>query len=306
MATITKLRQVVIKHKPKNGQPGDDPANHNKKIGPSLRGSDVLRGLTFDEEKRLLPEILGVSAEHVEWRKITKDYWNNIGRAVPHTGLILEVGFLFDSKEKADKAGDYDVVKWLEFGSPINVADYVFYRYCLDYNRVANVKEDCDKSPRIEFYIEDKDREKKSEHVRLLDEQKATIKLVELMGEKDRVTIEDVYTVLSRTEKDLPPITSLTEADKATDIDISLSKMIKTAPATFLKVANDKRVAEKAYIERCIYHGFLRRIENTDIIMYGDTVTVGNSIDEAIAFIQNEKNKDIKATLDAKLKQAKV
>src|SRR6266403_4273174 len=165
---ITKSNKVFIKRKEittafykKNIESMEE---GNWKVGASIKNNDVCRGLSFDEEETYLPMLIGVQPKNDNWQKVTTDYWNNISKLIPKDGIELEVGFNYKDKEskdgqpatkevdnafKGESAKEED--KW-QFGFPINVVDYVLWRYCLVYSHVANKKEVTSKSHNIRFY----------------------------------------------------------------------------------------------------------------------------------------------------------
>ena len=79
MATAnTSNVKLSIRRVPSKGLPGDDPTLYNVKLGASLKGGSPLRGLTHEEEEKYMPDIINHSVNDNNWRRATKDYWNNI------------------------------------------------------------------------------------------------------------------------------------------------------------------------------------------------------------------------------------
>ena len=75
---ISKSNKVTIKRKEvttsfykKNIESMEE---GNWKIGASIKNNDVCRGLTFDEEERYLPQLLGVQPKNDNWQKETTNY----------------------------------------------------------------------------------------------------------------------------------------------------------------------------------------------------------------------------------------
>ena len=93
--------------------PDDVYAESKRKIGSVFTASgDIIRGLTFAEQKQYLPEIIGISPTDHEFGRACKDYYLNMTVEVPMGGLDLEVGLDDD-------------------GHPLNVIDYVKYKFVL-------------------------------------------------------------------------------------------------------------------------------------------------------------------------------
>ena len=295
------------------GLPGDDPINQNPKIGSSLRGKSPLSGLDFEEEKKYLPEIIGISPVDTNWRKEVKEYWSNISERVPHDdesqhrhllGRYLkfdvifknekdkrafETATTFELKSEITKRGDVD---------PADTADYVLFRYCLVYNRVANDVKDLHKSPNIDFYLYSREQQSKQEYNKfklrtqaltiftsLLDDDKKIDALIRLFGSNpddanDYPTLEDKH--------------------------IALEKFINNQPKTFIDYANDKELAAKAFILKAKEAGLIYNPSNTEMYYYGQDkeVLLGQSLIEAVHFIKSKdaKNVSIVDTIKAQLK----
>ena len=84
-----------------------------------------LKGCTPKEEKELMQEILDVSPDHVDWPKHSKKFWADMTIPVGFTGVELEVGLHED-------------------GTPINVIDYLKYKFATKHPHVALTKAEMD------------------------------------------------------------------------------------------------------------------------------------------------------------------
>lgn len=273
------------------------------KIGSSFKGNSVLRGLTFDEESRLLPNILGVSSDSPNWEKTTLNYWANITKEIPSSGLELEVGLMYKTKQDYEYDLELNVnengVKEDHKGIPINLSDYILYRYCLLYSRVANSIEDIDKSPKIEFYLYNKDKEISDKKIVLDLKRKAMQHLYANIS--DRQWVDFVLRVLIASDKSnkiqVTDINKFSEDEK----DIALDNYLVENPTKFLAIAQDKNLEMKSFVEVCIATNKLQRIPNTDTISM-DGNLLGNTTNEAILFLTNPKNNQVLNTLKAQTK----
>jgi hypothetical protein len=302
--------KVYIKHIPianlhrfSNKEAKESIVDFNVYIGASLKGNDVLRGLNQEEEERYLKDIIGVNPKSQDWNKETKNYWANMRARVPQgdIGLELEIGFSYPSDEiaaKAEKAADdfteyVDILKSNQkFGNPINVTNYILFRYALVYNKIANKEEDIYKSPNITMYITSKSEKLKKETKLLKAKQKAFAKSMEI-GENETIIDGILY------QFDIPPRhLSLTEKL------LEVNKIVTEKPYDFIRIVNDSKFEMKSLIEGAIINGDLRRIENTDVIYFGDNDLLGNSIDETIVFLTSKepRNTNILNTIKAKQK----
>lgn len=299
-------RVVFLRRIPSPGKlPGQNPDEAKLKIGGGWKGSAILRGLTHPEEIKYLPTLIGLSPESPNWEVATRAYWANISKEVPpDKGVELEVGlkyhneedFLYDENECTRDANGTLID---HRGTPINIADYILWRYCLLYSRVANVPEDIGKSPKIEFYLFNKDKEIKDKKITLDSKRKAMQLMFKRLAERDWV--DYILRVLMATDKavarDVRSLGSMGEDEK----DILLDEYVVNSPERFLAFAEDKNLEMRSFIELCIAMGKLTRIANTDTIVM-DGTPLGNAMSEVIAFFNNPKNNEVLQTLKAQIK----
>lgn len=298
-------KKVFVRRKQKMAAlPGIDVEESKLKIGSSYKGSSVARGLTFMEEKRFLPAILGIDSNSPSWEQNTMEFWANITKPVPPgDGLELEVGMYYESKE------DYEHDQNLPLNSdgiavglkgiPLNVADYILWRYCLVYSKVANDFSKAYASPNIDFYLFNKDAEIKDKKIVLATRQKAFALFNQNIGDRDWVDyMLRVLIAPDKTSKvKLRDLVTISEDEK----DIILDGYMQNTPDKFLTLGNDKNLEMKSFIELGISCGKLVRIPNTDTITL-DGVTLGNSLDESVGFLNNPQNADTLRTLKAQVK----
>ena len=182
----------------------------------------------------------------------------------------------------------YDKIEALEqqkykFGNPINVHDYILYRYCLVYSHVANEFDLVNKSNNIRFYLHSEEEIKafKEEQNKL---ERARIKTF-LDVAKDVTKIENVlYAVgLGNIVKTLDKL----------DYELELSKFSTTNTKQFLQVCNNSNLETMGLIEKYIMFGVLRRLEGTTVIVDGTdpSLIIGNNMEEAITYFTHDKNK---------------
>ena len=90
MASLT----VTIKRRTKNTNiPQELLEEATRRIGSAFNSSgEPIKGLTFDEEKLILPRLLGIQQSDPSYYKRSSDYFLNLGIAVPKEGVTLEVG----------------------------------------------------------------------------------------------------------------------------------------------------------------------------------------------------------------------
>ena len=334
MPDIIDKRQIKVFLK-------DDPSRTNRmgqgattdmiynsyRIGAAFRHGGTLRGLSFEEEKSLLPDIIGVSNTSPDWKKATKDYWCDISLPVPANdidgfggGLELEVGFMYANQADADKGrkeedeeliafnnalnkGQEYIMKYdvrYKVGHLINPANFVAYRYILLHPEVANRVDDLYKTPRILFYIHSQQVENKIKHVALKARKQAYGLFIELIDQP--VKTRYVISLLSK-EIDAIARKNKETYDLSSDMgrQIALEDLARDKPGRLISVYNDENLIDKAFIEECIKHGYLKRVSNTDTIIYGANTTIGYNLDQAVIYLRDPANATIKQELEAKV-----
>ena len=310
------------------------------KIGSAYTSSGaILRGLSAEEEKLFLPRVIGITPNDNMWEQACADYWANLSVPVPAPGidgrgggLPLEVGFEYASETDAAKGRDEAskqeaaYLKWEDslkttgyaglarrfkedfffrqkHGTPINLTDYILYRYCLNYSAVAlNVKY-IGNSAKIRFYINDTATEQKAEHAKLTLKRDAMIAYSTLLGDRKRVkAIINVLHLEIMALRDMHnrpyPI------DSEQSEDILLGAIVETYPARFLNVTKDNKLMGKSFVEGCIQREIARRLPNTDTIYFGDNLLLGNTIEEAVDFLANPQNAETLRQMQAQLQIA--
>lgn len=270
------------------------------KIGPGYSGQSVLRGLTSDEEKRWLPPIIGIDPNSQNWEKATFDYWNSISKDIPPSnpdgsgGLKLEVGLKYDNEDQyladinAPKSWA-DTCNKMPLGTPININDYILWRFSLVYSRVANTPDDVGKSPKIEFYLFSQEKKVKDDILSLKQRRSATQLMYSHIG--DREWVEFMLRMFIKNDKaptyGIKDLSSISIDEK----DILLDKYMQSNPVLFVLYGEDKALEMKAFIEFAVALGVLGRIPNTSTVTL-DHETLGNDLDQVVSFLNNPKNID--------------
>ena len=283
-------KSIIIHRRPISNLPGQDQIESNKKIGSSFTAPV----LTFEEEEKFMPNIINAKPDSQGYRRLVEEYFANIGVPVPVTGLTLEIGFAYPDEEMALKGEQADETERHNFGEPIVVSDYVLYRYCLVYSRVANIGVDYNKSPKIRFYMQSPDHDKRNRESKRKLRTRAYQLFVEL--ESDTTMIKNIVSVL-RADPEID-VNYVEPGTEATEVETFLI----SNPKKFISIANDTDLKTRAFIEDAIESRILERPVNSTIVMYG-TDLLGNSMQEAIAYLKSEDNaaiyNQVKAQVEA-------
>jgi hypothetical protein len=291
------------------------------KIGSSINGAKRLVS-DNNEMSALMPRLVGISNTSPNWETKLNEYFDNLAVNVPETGLILEVGFKYPNEDDFDKLCDaedkidlkyakadkstadknIDALrnKWEEiitlentrykYGTPINLADYILWRYCLVYSDVANDVAFLDKSPNIRFYIFDKEKSEKEQEVKHEVTTKALRAYIEILGDQHKVD-----SILYMFGENITGLKVIPKQQK-------LETLVRSNPNKFLAAVNDKHLMKKAFINECLVKGVLHTLTNTNIIVDADNNTIGHGLEECIAFIDDPRNKATYSTIEAQLK----
>ena len=283
------------------GLPGDDTVLHNPKIGSSLKGKAPLSGLTIEEEKEYLPEIIGYDPTDVSWRKEVKDYWSNISERVPHDkegtnsrlpGRLVSFTIQFDNlrdKKIFDNAETFDSKAAFSTKGKIieGVADYVLFRYCLVYGRVANAKADRFKSGKIAFYLYSQETDAKVKYSKFELRRRAKAMFDGVL--EDVSKLNALLRVFGQDPTDSFVFQSIE------DKHLKLDTLIDENPKRFITFMSDKSLAQKALIKEAVLAGVVHNPTNTDSYYYGDDkqIVLGNSLSDAVLFLRSKDERNV-------------
>lgn len=291
---LTLSKEIQIKRRKgiyvKRGD-GDNQDRHKYFISSSRKGTSILVGLTQQEEKKYLPIIIGISPDDPKFGITARNYWNNIRKFIPPEGLTLEVGMIYETEEEHKNNS----------GTPINIEDYVLYRYCLVYSRIANSEKEQHNSPKIRAYITDRYSEanKNYEIATIVD--KAVENRLALYSDpvkQDAVLFVYGYSPLSMSKEE-KVIALQTLSTYNSETDPEANKLV-----VFNNRVNDKLLQDKAFITQAINAQLLRRIPNTDTIMYKEHTQIGTTTDNAIDYLTaTEQGRRVKMEIEVQLSQ---
>jgi hypothetical protein len=257
-------------------------SDSNRSIGAYFESSSSKRigtGLSFEEEKLLLPELLEVPAEHVEFRKKLSEFYCDIDTKVPYdTGRTLEIGL--------EKSNTDDVSKG---NMPINIMDYLRYRHAIKHPAVAPNKEESTGNGLKDFYVFDKAEVGKKSSKLLEDKDKAMI-----IYQETKEDVKKVRQALSMLG--INPDKLDTDGDRKEALRAASEK----EPVKFIKLMGDKDFEVVYYLKSMVDAGVLKVMHNK----YFDAETdkmIGNTEEEAIYYFKDDVYSDHVGTLKARL-----
>ena len=114
------IKTVIIKRRPNaTNLPEEVYSEAKRKIGSTFSmNGDTNTGLTFGEQKKYLPGVIGIDSSDVNFQKEVRKYFQDMSLTIENTGTKLEVG--------TDENGD-----------PNNLLDYIRYKFALAHPYVA-------------------------------------------------------------------------------------------------------------------------------------------------------------------------
>ena len=278
---ITKSKKVYIKLRDDIPVlPGRDKEELNYKIGAFSVNGATGRGLTHEEEIKYLPKVLGISPSSPNWDAATDNYWNSISVRIPYpTGIQLEVG-----KN--------------ENGEPINISDYVLFKFAKKHRHVGASKEVVHKSKHIWFYIEDLEIENKKRK-EIVSVKMEAYKLLTENQDQERF-LTGILLVLGDKLNKPYLLESMDLNDKLSEV----TQLVEENPKDFVEAANAPDLDFRTFLISAIQKGFLTRIPNTEIIMFGqdgETRELGSNYSEAILYLKAENNREFTKRLESKM-----
>lgn len=282
-----------------------------RKLGSSITAVEAIIS-NFSEIESVMPEVLNISVSSPEFKKMVKVYFDSLTVDIPETGKVLEIGFNFNAfdktfeskisqvKLKANIAQDADldkeygkaVIKMLKAGAikyeelyqyakPINPADYILWRYCQRYYRVAKDADDIKKSKNIDFFIYDS-KAVKEEAIKL-DMAVSDAMDIAIAESKDAVKLNSYISIFK-----LSPVDNSVISKKS-----ALINFVTLNPTTFLNVAKSGDLEIKAKIAELIKDGTIVKQEYSDMYTLANNreVLIGDSDESMVKYFK--ENPDV-------------
>lgn len=285
-------------------------------ISSSIDGTNKMMA-NIAEMNAYMPAVIGISSNHAEFYTRCRNYFDAISVEIPDSDKVLNCTFIYNHKlnydeyekrlteifdkfgkapkhntetrDKAFKDRDLAIIKLeseqYQYGFPENIPDYILYRYCLIYAKIANDVSLINISGNIIGYIVDDRFEQNRKEYLFAIKQKAHAAYTDLASNPTKLSNLLYGAGIYNVDK-------LSKIDKMEKLD----QLLSTDALKLVELANDKHLADKAFIERCIQSGILKRLPNTNFISNYDEDVIGSSMSEAIAYINDVKNASIVST----------
>ena len=313
--------QCAIRRKPTLiGLPGADPNERIYRIGSCLdiKTSKNLKGIEGELEKMLMPNIIGINSTDNHFQQHINDYWGNIGVLIPgdeahlkedEKGRLIKFALLVKgSVLKLTIEGENDIEKkvaiiskgivdrTIEFEEEAAVPDFLLLCFALKNKEVAKDVSLAYNSPRIKYYIFNKNIAVKQRMNIIELKQKSMELFTEIQNDDNKVNALLIMFNLLPTDFD-------TAMDRVIALDGEYSKSVDTMQK-FVDYANDENLELKYVIKLATRKGKINSPSNTDAYYYGQ-ILLGRNIDEAVLYLKSDEpeNRNIRSTLEREIKE---
>lgn len=290
----------------------------NLKLGKYLTAVNAMIAKS-EMNQLLLREIIAINPDNPNgnWENLLKEWWSNINVSVPKLGLTLEVGLIYDVTDvrrqkrinevklacKVNQLTDEDLANYVQsridysdrclYAAPIKTLDYLYYCFALIHREVANTITEMDKSMNIRFYLhtEEEERKTKEQEAKLRTEVAAILAEV-AKDNKKVIKMLRVYNTLD----DITPY-KITQDDSENLQNLVV--LFTENPSLFKVIAQDTNLTMKSFIQELFEKGLIERLLGSNVIVLTSdkNIIIGNTIDDAIKFFIDDKNKELKDNL---------
>jgi hypothetical protein len=250
------------------------------------QGRAVGSGLTFDEQKLLMPLVVDCEPEDRQFRQKVSEYFASMKTNVDYEkGLTLEIGLEKDNFKPVGKDN-----------MPLELYDYIVYRHALGHPQVAKSKDEADGNQLIEFYIFDPQAVEDAKVLAAVDNDKALTYYLKVKEEPKKVDM--LLTLLG-----VDPREAEFAGKNAMALKLArLKKLSIEQPGKFVDAYDKKHFEELYVIESLINTGIWKR--SGARLVDPDAGTTYHSADEAVAWIKDEKNSQSLALLKGRMQEA--
>lgn len=251
----------------------------------SVNSQKVGTGLSFEEEKLLLPHILNVEPSDKDFRMLVANFYSEILTPIPHgRGQELEVGLESNNDKPVGKDN-----------MPIKIMDYIRYRHALGHPWMAPTKEVADGDQTKQYYIFDKARLQKKAREKGISFDAAME--IYLQVKKEPEVIDQMLVLLGT---DPRTFTGTNAGELKAE---SLRDKISEHPERFIEVYKKGDLDIRAWLAGMINTKVLKEVGARIIDAETDKL-IGNNLEEAIYYFKDEENEQTVSALKARYQEA--
>ena len=257
-------------------------------IGTQLgQNGRVRRPLSLIEEEILLPDIIRVSADDVNFIKEVEKYFEEFSISIPPEGVKLNIA----TNLRKIKIDDEEQ----EIAYPVEPEDYIKYLVLKRSNYVAPNPESIYSSPRYTCYLEDLDASLKQQQDTVKIKLKASRLVEELITNSSDVTAKKIKSILE-VSRDIHQMDLFDSS--VPELTLKIVKFAEKHPEEFYKIATDETLEYKTLIISAVERGYLQKSGNSII---NESEVIGDNLDAAAAYLANPTNSNVLVRLKAKI-----
>ena len=257
-----------------------------KRIGSEFkRGTrDCIRGLNPIQERVILPNHLGTSAESVNFSQLTRDFWADFSIEPTADGLRLNVATETKSVKINDKTEEIEI--------PVNEIDYMMYTFAKQSSRVAKTKDELENPDTFDFLLINLHEQEQMEREKFSVTKEANVKYARLVSKEGN---DEVLDAVIRNIKELtePYDASMPRLNK----EMFLDELKTRDVVKFIKVVNDSQLQTKALLRQALEASEIS-LEGSHYFLNEENIGTEKS---ALSFLENPANSAKVATLKARL-----
>jgi hypothetical protein len=265
------MKVIIRRRQPSENLPKQVREEAIKNLASIYVGRLPLDPLSKEETERFMPALVGLPASHNEFPKACQRFWAEMTIKVPFAGRELETAVSAD-------------------GDPINMEDYLMFRFALAHPHCGKNEATMRKNPIMTHYIfnpqeEELANNKKIEHAKLAD--KAYLK-----DSEDKEKMIQIIQVLS--PKTTPNLLSEMQLQNV------LYNLKSESPESYYIASTDKNLMLKAEIYNLVNSNILSQVGNKFIY---ESEPIGSSVNEAIAYFKDARNSKVVLEIRSRLKE---
>jgi hypothetical protein len=249
-------------------------------------------GLSYDEQKLLLPALVDCEPTDRQFRDKVHEYFASMKTSIPYgKGKQLEIGLETDNKLPVSVDN-----------MPLDIFEYVTYRHAIGHPEVAGSRSEADGNMLKKYYIYDPQEEEDAQVStnRSNDEALEVYLKVKKESEQDKKAISKVDMLLTLLGVD--PRTFTGKNGAALKLD-KLKQIAQDTPNKLLDIHKDKLFEERYQIQTFINVGIFAKVGER-IIDPNTGETIGHTLQEAIAFIKDPGKSEQLVMYKARLQEA--
>lgn len=254
-------------------------------LGQSYRGigpyfdpttKTTATGLTFEEQKILLPHYLGIESTDKDFRKTVVRFYDEFVTAVPKDGMTLNIELQDPTKPLSDD------------NLPINIKDFITWRHIKKHPDVAGNSSEARRIWGKRYYINDPDGVS-IETTKLNDLEDKAIALY-MRFKDDIIRTDQILTMLGVDIKNMKTSQKVLALKKKASKDAKITDQEqREAFERFITTVEDKDLEYKYLVQEMIGAQYLHKVGLN--ILYTETgEQVGENLEDAVLYFKNPKN----------------